>query len=80
MALNDRLRRIGAALREFDAEVTELNERQRLLNRPWEEDFLHWSYDGERWCLHGRLMPPTNGRRHSVTRSGWCPGRRATRG
>ena len=46
MSLRDRLHRLGTALREFDAEVTELHERQRLCNRPWEEEFLHWAYDG----------------------------------
>jgi len=73
MSLRDGLRRLGAALREFDAEVTELTERQRLCNRPWEEEFLHWAYDGHEWHLHGRLTPPADGRRHSVTRTGWCP-------
>ena len=76
MSLTDRLRRIGAFLREFDAEVTELHERQHLLNRPWEEQFLHWAYDGETWHLHGHLTPPDDGRRRSITRSGWCPGLR----
>ena len=68
MSLRDGLRRLGAALREFDAEVTELTERQRLCNRPWEEEFLHWS-DGE---LHGWRLPPP-GRRIGTTRKGWCP-------
>ncbi len=72
MSFSDRLRRLGESLRDFDAEVTELHERQRLLNRPWEEDFLHWAYDGEEWHLHGTLTPPADGRRRSVTRSGWC--------
>jgi len=73
MSLRDRLHRLGAALREFDAEVTELHERQRLCNRPWEEEFLHWAYDGRAWRLHGHLTPPADGRRHSVTGTGWCP-------
>jgi hypothetical protein len=76
MALRNRLRRLTSALREFDAEVTELHERQRLLNRPWEEEFLHWAYDGRTWQLHGRLTPPNDGRRRSVTKNGWCPGLR----
>jgi hypothetical protein len=74
MSLSERLRRVGESLREFDAEVTELHERQRLLNRPWEEDFLHWAFDGEEWQLHGTLPPPDDTRRHSVTRNGWCIG------
>ena len=73
MSLTDRLRRLGSALRDFDAEVTELHERQRLRNRPWEEEFLHWAYDGREWHLHGHLTPPDDGRRRSVTRNGWCP-------
>lgn len=71
MSFTDRFR---TALREFDADLTERAERRRLLLRPWEEDFLHWSSDGH---LHGRLPPPPDGRRHSVTRGGWCPGARA---
>ncbi|MDT7555011.1 MAG: hypothetical protein QOI16_3551 [Pseudonocardiales bacterium] len=74
MSLSDRLHRLGKSLREFDAEVTELHERQRLLNRPWEEDFLHWAFDGQEWHLHGTLPPPAGRRRHSVTRNGWCVG------
>lgn len=77
MSLTDRLRRIGAFLREFDAEVTELHERQRLYNRPWEEEFLHWAYDGQTWQLHGHLTPPDDGRQRSVTKNGWCLGLRA---
>ena len=42
-----------------------------LLNRPWAEEYLHWSADGE---LHGRLVPTAGWRRFSVTRGGWCPG------
>jgi hypothetical protein len=74
MSLSNRLRRLGESLREFDAELTELHERQHLLNRPWEEDFLHWAFDGREWQLHGTLTPPADGRRRSVTRSGWCVG------
>jgi hypothetical protein len=74
MSLSERLRRVGATLKEFDAEVTELHERQRLLNRPWEEDLVHWAFDGEDWHLHGTLPPPDDRRRHSVTRNGWCIG------
>jgi len=73
MSLSDRLRRVGTFLRELDAEVTELHERQRLYNRPWEEEFLHWAFDGREWQLHGHLAPPADGRRRSVTRNGWCP-------
>ena len=74
--MNERLRRIGAFLREFDAEVTELHERQRLCDRPWEEEFLHLAFDGREWQLHGHLTPLDDGRRRSVTRNGWCLGLR----
>jgi hypothetical protein len=60
-----------AALRRFWAEQAEIHERIVLLNRPWEEDYLHWSGAGAEACLHGQLLPP-NDRRHSVTRGGWC--------
>ena len=56
------------ALRDFFAVQVELHERKALLDRPWEEEFLHWS-GGE---LHGTRLPP-GGRRHGVTRNGWCP-------
>lgn len=68
-----------SSVREFLATQAELSERQSLLNRPWEEELLHWSWDGHEWRLHGHLMPPPNRRRHSTTRSGWCPGVRAQR-
>jgi hypothetical protein len=57
------------ALREAWADQVELHERLILLNRPWEEEFLHWA-DGE---LHGSLTPPRDGRRRSTTKRGWCP-------
>ena len=42
------------------------------------EQFLHWAFDGQEWQLHGRLAPPADGRRRSVTRNGWCPGLRTS--
>lgn len=68
-------RRAFRAFRAFLAEQRELQERLVLINRPWEEELLHWAEDGE---LHGRLAPPADGRRRSVTRSGWCLGHPAT--
>ncbi|MFD2419387.1 hypothetical protein [Amycolatopsis pigmentata] len=74
LAVRTRLRRLLAGFREFHDEQVELIERQALLNRPWEEEFLHWGLDGR---LHGRLVPPR--RRHvATTRSGWCTGLRAS--
>ena len=69
MSLFDRLREA------FVAQV-ELQERMMLRNRPWLEERLHWSWDGEEWRLHGHL-PPVDGS-PSVTSDGWCPGLRAT--
>jgi hypothetical protein len=62
------LRRLLGQLRDFHDRQVELAERQQLLNRPWEEEFLHWGQDGS---LHGHLAPPGR-RRFSTTRSGWC--------
>jgi hypothetical protein len=72
----NRWRALWNRLRQLNATQIELQERQQLLNQPWEEDFLHWSHDGHAWQLHGHRPPPTDGRRHSVTPDGWCPDRR----
>ena len=69
--MNDVLDRTWRALREFYAGYERIHERQQLLNRPWEEEFLHFARDGR---LHGHLPPPEDNRRHSVTSDGWCPG------
>lgn len=66
-------RRLWAALRDFNATQIDLAQRQALLDRPWEEDFLHWAHDGKSWQLHGHLVPPADGRHRSITREGWCP-------
>lgn len=63
--------RFFARLHDFLAVQAELAERQDLLNRPWEEDLLHWSYEAGEWRLHGHVTPPRG--RHSTTRRGWCP-------
>ncbi|HET6504446.1 MAG TPA: hypothetical protein VFG87_27160 [Amycolatopsis sp.] len=62
------LRRLLGLLRDFHDQQVELAERRRLLNRPWEEEFLHWGPDGS---LHGHLAPPGR-RRFGTTSSGWC--------
>jgi hypothetical protein len=64
--------RAWRGLREFLAVQVELHERMALLDRPWEEEFLHWAGD-DGHELHGRLVPPP-GPHRSTTRSGWCPG------
>ncbi len=61
-------------LRRVSGEVRELEERRALLDRPWEEEFLHWAHDGRAWHLHGHLTPPPRRRTRSVTSRGWCPG------
>jgi hypothetical protein len=69
-----RPRRALRATRQFLADQAELHERLALMNRPWEERFLHWSGDPDSPRLHGSVPPPRDGRRRSVTRGGWCPG------
>ena len=65
------LRAAAQNLRAYYAAYARLHERRELLNRPWEEEFLHYALDGK---LHGHLLPPPNSRGHSVTSDGWCPG------
>lgn len=69
----NRLHRALIVLRNFFVEQAELHERMALLNRPWEEEYLHWVWDEDGWQLHGHALPPPDGRRRSVTRQGWCP-------
>jgi hypothetical protein len=66
-----------AALRRSWRDYAEISERRALLNRPWEEEFVHWAFDGQQWHLHGHLIAP-GGRARSTTSSGWCPGLRST--
>lgn len=68
----NRWRSLLGRVREFNATQTELHERLIVLNRPWEEEYLHWSWNGHQWQLHGREAPPA-GRRRSTTSQGWCP-------
>ncbi len=63
-------------LHQFWIEQNEIQERLLLTNRPWKEEFIHWAHDGLHWHLHGHLTPPDDGRRRSVTSTGWCPGLR----
>ena len=72
MSVNGTVERTLHALRQFYAGYARIHERQSLLNRPWEEEFLHFARDGS---VHGHLLSPTSdGRRRSVTSDGWCPG------
>lgn len=77
MNANATARRMLHSLREFYAAYARIHERQSLLNRPWEEDFLHFARDGS---VHGHLLSPSDGRRRSVTSDGWCPGCSDVRG
>jgi hypothetical protein len=67
------LRRLAKRLHRFSSDLRELGERRVLLDRPWEEDFLHWARDGQRCQLHGHLVPSPRRRASSVTSRGWCP-------
>ncbi len=67
-------RRVAKWLHGFSADLRELEERRVLLDRPWEEDFLHWARDEQGWQLHGHFVPPPLRRASSVTSQGWCPG------
>ena len=73
MNVEVRRHRWRPALTRLWADYKAVHERRQLLDRPWLEEVLHWSEDGE---LHGRLVPPEGGRPRSVTSDGWCPGQR----
>ena len=61
---------VDAVLRMFEVHKG-VTERRYLRNRPWLEDDLHWSRDGQ---LHGHIAPAPTSRISSVTSDGWCPG------
>jgi hypothetical protein len=67
------LHRLITRLRHVLADVRELEERRSLLDRPWEEDLLHWARGDQGWQLHGQFVPPARRRTSSVTSRGWCP-------
>lgn len=56
-ALTITLVRVGSRLRRGWASQVELQESWLLLNRPWEEEFLHRFHDGASWRLHGHRLP-----------------------
>jgi hypothetical protein len=66
-----RVKTAWEVLARFWAEQKELTERLSLRERPWEEQYLHWAWEGGELVLHGELMPSTH-RRMSITRGGWC--------
>ena len=63
--------RLRSALQRYWAQHTVVYERRQLLDRPWLEDVLHWSADGE---LHGDVAPAGVSGPRSTTSDGWCPG------
>ena len=65
--MTGRLRRLAARLHEFNVTQVELHERLLLSNRPWEEEYLHWAYDGQHRWLHGHLPPPPGRHRPAAT-------------
>jgi hypothetical protein len=65
-----RVRDLIDRVRTAFCNLNELEQRRELLDRPWEEDFLHWAADG---TLHGDRIPPATRRRYSTTSGGWCP-------
>ncbi|MBV8997355.1 MAG: hypothetical protein JO287_27495 [Pseudonocardiales bacterium] len=67
------LGRLIDRLRQVLADVRELEERRALLDRPWEEDLLHWAHGEQGWQLHGQFIPPARRRTSSATSRGWCP-------
>ncbi|MFC6704594.1 hypothetical protein [Flexivirga alba] len=63
------LDRVWRALSVLFTAGVELQERLLLINRPWEEELLHWGEDAR---LHGAIAPPPG--QHSTTSTGWCLG------
>ena len=74
---NGRLASATHAVGRAWADQVELHERLALLDRPWEEEYLHWSGEGPDRRLHGSIPPPVARRAGSVTTRGWCPGAEA---
>jgi len=73
--VKDLLHKLHIGLRGSYAQYRLLYERQYLRDRPWLEESLHWSLDGQ---LHGHIALPPMDRRRSVTSDGWCPGYAST--
>lgn len=57
--LRAKLLRLLRAAREAHAAQNELWERYLRRQRPWEEDWLHWTVD-DTWRLSGTLLPPVS--------------------
>lgn len=66
--------RVLSGLRRHWSAYQELRERAWLMQRPWQEEVLHWGADGH---LHGHLAPAPGARNDSTTSDGWCPGLRS---
>lgn len=73
MTLPSHEHRLRTAFHRYWTQHKAVYERRQLLERPWLEDVLHWSADGQ---LHGEVAPSTAGGPSSITSDGWCPGPR----
>jgi hypothetical protein len=73
MTLQTHQHRLRIAFQHYWTQHKRVYERRQLLQRPWLEDVLHWSPDGQ---LHGEVAPSGPGRSPSTTSDGWCPGQR----
>lgn len=73
MTMQSHQDRLRFAVRRYWTQHKAVHERRQLLDRPWLEDVLHWSHDGE---LHGHVVPSGAAGARSVTSDGWCPGQR----
>lgn len=67
-------RKLMQAVWRIVGDVYELEQRRVLIDRPWEEDILHWVREQDGWGLHGHL-PPSRARCPCPTSTGWCLGR-----
>ena len=73
MTMQSHQHRLRSAFQRYWTQHKAVYERRQLLERPWLEDVLHWSVDGQ---LHGQVAPSNARGLPSVTSDGWCPGQR----
>jgi hypothetical protein len=71
MTMQPQEHRLRIALRDYWTQHKSVYERRTLRDRPWLEEVLHWSADGQ---LHGEVAPSGPGRARSTTSDGWCLG------
>jgi hypothetical protein len=73
MTMQTHQQRLRTAFHHYWSQYKAVYERRQLLDRPWLEDVLHWSADGQ---LHGQVAPSAAGGPPSTTSDGWCTGQR----